>query len=199
MHLEILIATTNEIIGLPRPTVSNLWKACTLGCRTLGVLSDDKEFFEQLYAAGNASTALSDEVKKVFEDLARFDDFLRMEERCLTDAGVEPAQVKRLLQEAREVRHVTRNRSMDANAIQVGLNKLRNETCNMAEQLETKGAVDDRHGELREILRKVALGVGGAAVVGVNGIAVGTLGQLYAATSVLLGGKLIEKAVFANG
>jgi hypothetical protein len=198
MNLEILVAATNEIIGLARPTPGNLWKASIVGCRALEVMADDKEFFEQLHAAVNASAALSEDMKKVFDDLSRFDDFLRVEARCLIDAGLEPAQVKRLLQEAREVRHLTRDGSIDPGAIKVGLSKLRNETCNMAEQLGRIVAAQEQSGVTRERLRKVAMGVGGITIVGVNAAAAGTLGQVYAATSILLGGKLIEKAVIGG-
>ena len=100
-----------------------------------------------------------------------------------------------LLKAARELRGHIRDRG-EYEQIRAGMFEVRDETCKMADELgvDPSVAVESR-ARVRRILRRVGTVIGGVTVVGLNGWAEATMGQLYAHASVDFGVALVVAGI----
>ena len=192
-HLDQLIHATNQVLSSERVTPEKLQEIFTIGCKTLTMLSDDDEFFADLKLV-NANESLRDDIKNTFDNLNRFEQFLEMERKAFHEAGISCDTEKFLTQQAREVRQLLPKWHNDPEAIRIGINKLRNETCNTAGILKDLNPARERFRNIRSLARRIAFGISGATVLGMNAKATVSMGQVYALASVQFGNKLIGKA-----
>jgi hypothetical protein len=198
MSLGTLVAATNTILRLDHPTVGDLLNACEVGCRELQNLNQDEAFFALVRGAKARPKVQHDEVGRVFNDLAEFHTFLEAEARILKDAGVDNGAVRDLLNNARQLRERIRDQQVDPDSIRTGITQLRDSTCDMVGRLSLKDAAVDQSKKVRTLLRRVALGIGGAMIAVINGAAEVSLGQLYAHASIDVGVGLVIAAIAEN-
>jgi hypothetical protein len=195
MALSSLTAALNELLALRQPAPAELTRACAAAGAELRMLADDGEFFELVAAHAQGEGALPEDVRQVFDDLARFQRFLEIEFRVLVEAGVEKHAAHALLREARSVRASVGAARRDAAEIRVGVSKLRNETCEMAERLHGLASADGRREELQSLLGRAGKVLGGGALLIVNVEALAVLGPAYSAASGALAVSLIRDGV----
>ena len=198
MRLDVLIETTNKLIRVGRPGPQELREMLVVGCKQLRMLVSDPTFFSDLKAAASGSGALEADVTQTLNDLGRFAGFLDVEKRVLLDAGLNEEAVKALLHQAESVRPLAGKSALtDIEGLRIILVKLANEICNLAELSEPSESKQFR-ALARPVLRRVALTVGGAAVVSANVAAALKLGNVYASTSVALGTGMLKMGLLGS-
>ena len=198
MRLDLLIETTNKLIRVERPGPQELREMLVVGCKQLRMLVSDPAFFSDLKAAASGSSALEADVAQTLSDLGRFAGFLDVEKSVLLEAGLNEATVRALLKQAEIVRPLAgKNALNDIEGLRVTLVKLANEVCNLAELSEPSESKQFR-ALARPVLRRVALTVGGAAVVSANVAAALKLGNVYASTSVALGTGMLKMGLLGS-
>jgi hypothetical protein len=195
MNLDPLIAATNEVLGLRDPGPTDLWKVCVLGCRTLKMLGDDREFFEDLLAAAADDPQREAKIDRVTGNLQHFNDFLQIEKRLLVENGVHPSAANALIEESRRLREQIRGNRLDPRDLRIGINKLQNEVCEAEEQLQRAIDAERRKETIRALLKRVAQATGGAVIAGVNYAASSIIGPPFVEVSITVGGTLMGAAI----
>ena len=191
-HLGVLVEATNKVLGSERVTPEKLQEIFNIGCNTLTMLVGDHEFLDALRMA-KAHENLQPEIRDTFDDLKRFQQFLELERRALQEAGISSGVENFLIQQALKIRQQIPNWQTDPEAILMGLKNLRSATCLTASRLNDSNQEREPFGDIKNLAKRVGFGIGGAAVIGINGkrFAVGDLTGLL---SIEFGKKLIGKA-----
>lgn len=204
MDFKYVVEATNEIFrvmsGPQEPTRETLSAALTLGCEVLERLSRDRQFFESLRSLLQENAHDTPEYQSIIQDLACFtSEFLSLETEQLKKTGLSCDAISSLIADAdRLYKQVANKGSLDLVALRANIIKLRNEACRFSRTLDygptRRHAID--------FLGPLGLGVGGAAIIGLNAGAFGlSAGMSVAASQVsaTLGTALITTAVESVG
>ncbi len=188
-------------------------EAAMIGCNALQRFTVDTDFYDDLFAPYRELDAASTrhpllsslkrlnpagEWEKLRGDMNEFNRFLTIEREVLVKGGMEPGAADILIFHCREItaRRVSQDEAQEALAsLQIAacgeVDTLR-QNIYMAGQLIVN---DKRHRRTMRILRRVLLGVGAVAMVGLNGGAIAAtvgLSSLGLGLSVTIGVGIIQ-------
>lgn len=166
--------------------------ACT-GCRALTSLTTRLDYEASIL---KAERSISLEVREVFDNPQALDRFLAQERSLLLKAGVRPDATDFLIREVRDLVDTGREREWPPVEILPAVRRLRDESCEVCESLESRETQRRLSDEGREATRsrirgasKVTAGVG---TLGLNTVKlIVTFG--LSAGSVYFGKKLIDR------
>lgn len=173
-NTEYLISAANTIVEIldatSDPSAKDLKKALVLGCNTLRRPAEDKDFFVELETAAKRKRENEKGFQSVIGEVGHFVKFfLPGEKKALEKAKVSKGAVKTLLKAAEGLRETLKQAS-DSQDIRVGINKLRNETCSVADELEEVVLRQEQVRQRKALLRRVFYVVGGAAVIIIDSV-----------------------------
>ncbi len=216
-----LIENVNQIHNLtvqakvhPDQQGERLLEATVIGCETLKRLVQDQSFSRTVqelssarsYRVGSGERQFrqhdTDEFRKLVEREESFEEFLKIEYEILVKGGLFPDVVAELIQESRRALKSVRERARPASEVLDAARRLRDQACQMSDEL-IKQAQEDRTWEgLKDRIKRIIKGIGGAAVIGVNAatfvstaatpLAPATLAM--GAVSAALGGEIFRNA-----
>lgn len=201
LHIETryLVESANQIYALvglhPQPSPDDLFRATHVGCEALQTLRRDQSFFQVAREFRSRRDANIDEFYALTGDLRYFvHNFERIERKVLLAAGLDAELTDHLLDEARVALGSIRSWEGDEQALRWIVERLGEEVCGI------RGLLLNGHKRrnLKRVLRRVAFGTGGAAMIGINTASLaGTLGLTApgAAVSEALGGILLGAAL----
>ncbi|HEV7732966.1 MAG TPA: hypothetical protein VGR62_12420 [Candidatus Binatia bacterium] len=184
MRLDTLASTTNDILRLRNPTQADLMRVLTAASSELRMLAEDDEFFSHVQRASVSRE--TDEVRRTFDELARFEQFLEQEGPVLVAAGVDPNAAAVLLRQASELRQKARATRLDAQELRAGIRRLSEEAGCVADELERAKDRTKQREVAHDTLGRVFKAIGGATMVVADTWASATLGP-FAAVSIILG------------
>ena len=202
MDFSYLVTATNDMFVVlahsPEPSQVELREAFTIGCKALKRLEGDDEFIEAISLLRKRRVAHIQDFKSIVTDVNHFTQgFLEIERKVMLAAGLSENSWSYVSRFAREVRvHINEDR-VNVDALRKAIAGLRSVACDIADQLHTTVQKAEEHKRARNTLGRVALGIGGAAVIGVNAsVLAATVGLSTAgsAVSAAVGGGLITRA-----
>ncbi len=190
MPTKILVDVVNDLMSTNEPTIEQLKDKFRICCRALKHLSQDNEFIDEL----RKQQADPHEISKIIDDIAKFDKFWDLERGLLRDAGVTEEATKALIKEGKKFISQLSSFKSDPDALLVGINKIRNQTCEVADQLTSIENDQMKKNKLKKILKGAFLGIGGAFVIKVNLVSAATLGVGGVYISSVVGEQIVKSA-----
>lgn len=217
---DYLIKSINQMEDLlmkaeafPGQAPDCLLAAAVLGCRTLKELTGDvnlnsvteefadvriiKGFLDRASSEYKRRQAKIDEFRSVIEESDRFDDFLDLEREILIKGGLHRDTVEALIEASRESITEVRERAKPPSEVLEAARLLRDRACVLASDLIEEARQQDRWEDIKERIRKVILGLGGAALIGLNASSLAASVGITAALSVVsvgIGGAVVQSA-----
>ncbi len=198
----------------PQRNANCLVEASALGCLTLKRLCDDPDFHDVLDEFADVrliSTFIQkqsakqkrierkriNEFRSIVENSDNFEMFLDLEKEVLLRGGV-PAEVTELLIEASlETIEEIRARAKPPSEVMEIVRVLRDRACLVSADLKAKAIDESRWDGIKARIRKTTLGIGGAALIGLNASALAaTVGitSVGSVVSAALGGAVLSGA-----
>ena len=185
-----------------------LTEAAVIGCEALTRLSGDNSFLstvQQMSAARvDALGHTRQEFLKVIDNLNSFEEFLKIEHELLLASGLFPDVAAPLIGLTRKALDEVRSRAKPAAEVMEAVRTLTDQACNTARDLLNEAAGHKKWGGLKDKLKRVMMGLGGAALVGVNAAAVlptaitpvAALTIAMGAASTAFGVSIVQNATF---
>ena len=93
MRLEVLVAATNQLQRLERPSSENPRAMLVIGCKELRMLLSDPTFFSDLRAAQSSALADNAELRATLSDPGRFSAFSHHGTTGDARRGIRPGRV----------------------------------------------------------------------------------------------------------
>lgn len=186
----------------PNKSPECLSGAAGAGCRTLKRLCDDKDldatldqfadvriittFIQRSSARSRRSERRRTlEFKSIIEDPTNFERFLELEREVLRKGGVPHDTIERILESCLEAIEEVRERAKPPSEIIDTVRTLRDRACQLSQDLTDKAVRESRWSDIRTRLKKVTLGAGGLALVGLNASALAASVGITAVGSVV--------------
>jgi len=162
-----------------------LLEAAVLGCRTLKQLSGDPGFsstveeFADVRIIKGFLEGASDEYKRresekvdqfrtIMENSDYFATFLDLEREVMVKAGLSVDIVDSLIKSSRESIEDVQRRARPASEVIETVRLLRDRACILSDDLINEAKDEDRWEGVKERIKKVILGLGGVALIGLN-------------------------------
>jgi hypothetical protein len=194
MQLESLVGALNAMLTLSHePSRVDLLRVFDAACKELTYLQLNDIFWSQMDQTVANRAVFGREVAETFEDLGRFQKFLRLEEDALVEAGVDGGATDVIVSEMQAVRQAAGNSRPDLEAVRRGIGELAIHVCKSAGDLKRLSDEDGRLSTFKAPLRRAIWGVSGATVVAIN-LSVQLPTAALSSVSVSLGVNLMMKA-----
>jgi hypothetical protein len=162
-----------------------LLEAAVLGCRTLKQLSGDtgfsstvEEFADVRIIKGFLERASDDykrresekvdQFRTIIENSDCFATFLDLELEVMVKAGLSVDIVDSLIKSSRESIEDVQKRAKPASEVIETVRLLRDRACLLSDDLINEAKDEDRWEGVKERIKKVILGLGGVALIGLN-------------------------------
>jgi|GEM_PF-4014723 len=203
METVYIVDAANRIFSLLsqtlEPSQEDLTKVFAIACNTLKQTAAQARVLEDLIKLEVWQEKYQAELKGICEDVDHFTyGFCKIEERLMILSGVSKEAVKSLLDKVKSMRECVTQSTTKAPKVLENITMLRDEVCNIAEQLRQFPIDQQEKREAMNKLRRIAYGIGGIAIIGINVSSFATMVGLSApgaAVSGAVGGALIEEAV----
>jgi hypothetical protein len=215
-----LIESVNQINGLlaksdasPEKTSNYLLEAAAIGCRVLKQLVGDttlntaveefadvriiKGFLERTSDEYKRRQAKADEFRAIIEENEQFEAFLDLEREILIRGGLSRDIVNPLIASSRESVKEVRDRAKPPSEVIEAVRLLRDRACLLADDLIRDAKEEGSWEHLKEKIKKIMLGLGGAALIGLNASSLATSVGITAAGSAVsaaIGATVIQSA-----
>lgn len=167
----------------------------TTGCAALQRLVADPLFYFQMETLAQTQAQHRDDYRTITESVSHFvGGFLMVERRVLEHAGLSPALINFLLQDAEALRTFLLDATIDPEAILTHLHLLQKWACNAADQLRESRVSAQKLQVSRRLAKHVTRGVGSALIIAINTSALAKIHMTEAGTavSVAMGAALLE-------
>lgn len=194
----------------PEDENTNLVEAAVIGCETLKRLIGDKSF---LRTVEQMSTARLDErghtgreFLHIVDNMNNFEEFLKIEHKLLLESGLFPDIAATLISLSRNALDDVRDRAKPASEVIDAARTLTDQACETAHDLVEKAQRTNKWDTLKDRLKRIMMGIGGAAVIGVDAAAalptavtpVAPLTVAMGAVSAAFGASLVQNAAFPS-
>ncbi|MDX6406085.1 MAG: hypothetical protein QOH70_3540 [Blastocatellia bacterium] len=201
-HMDTLLALAESA---PREEGTHITEAAVVGCRSLQRLIAEPGFIRTVVDLAAArldrSGSDTDEFKSLVRSYENFESFLRIEQEIMTKAGFFPDVAKQIMQLGQLMRESILARAQPASEIIDQVRLLRDQACNLSQALIKEGQKKQDWAITKQRVRKILIGTGGAALVGLNAVAALITGAptagltvAGAAVSGAIGGSIISSA-----
>ena len=161
-----------------------LLEASIIGCQTLSRLLDDQSFARTLKELSEARHDLQehgpnyDQFRILLEAEDSFENFLKVEYEVMLKGGLFPDIAESLIKNSREAVKRVRERTVPVSAVIEATRRLRDEACHMENELRGKANTGRVWERWRRRMRRVAEGLGGGALIGINCVSLPATGPL---------------------
>lgn len=189
-------------------------EAALVGCRTLGRLCDDPELVPALdqfsdvrlivtYIQKTTTRAKRSQrnrvqaFRSIIEDPTNFEHFLTLEREVLLKGGVAPDVVDLLIEQSQEAIDEVRARAKPPSEVLERVRLLRDRACVLSNDLIAEAVADNSWEGIKEKIKRVLLGLGGTAIIGLNASSLaGSVGitAVGSAVSAALGATVLQMA-----
>jgi hypothetical protein len=194
MKLEGLIAAMTDIVKLGKDSsAADLRRACVAGCRELTAMADDDAFLE-LLGKSSPADVVDPDVRRILTDLASFGAFLGAEVHALVKSGVDRETSEVLLDQVARLRQRIATIRAEPDTLKGGIHELRDEVCELVPLFDDPSSDHDRQRRVKDVLKRVGWGIGGAAIFQINA-ASGWVTGPYALASMTFGSGLVSYAI----
>ena len=195
---------------VPQNESACLTEAAVIGCKTLERLMGDKSFALTIKEMSAARLDEDGHTRREFshlvDDLNTFEEFLKVEHDLLLESGLFPDIAESLINLSRKALDEVRYRAQPASEVIEAARTLKDQACKSAENLVKQNKDAEGWAGLKNRLKRIVTGIGGAALVGVNAAALVPTAATplvvftaaMAAVSAALGGALVQNAAFPS-
>lgn len=205
MEFNYLIKAADDMFEIlarrVEPTSSELNEFFAIACSTLKRLERDGGFIKAVEQAGS-EWRLNPSVVAIISDVRHFTDgFLQIERKVMLAAGLDECTWSYLRQAVEAVRNYSVHMGINSRRIMDSVTYLREMACDIGTEL---GKSIEKSATRRRALNaatRVAFGVGGGALIGVNASSIAVtigLSTAGAAVSTAVGVGLLTRAVEAG-
>ena len=202
MEFNYLVRAANDMFEILarriEPNSSELSELFAIACSTLKRLERDEEFTKAVNLSA-LEWKLNPDAVSISGDLRHFTDgFLQIERKVMLAAGLDDCTWSHLQRAAEEVRNQIAHDGINVTRLMNAVTYLREMACDIAAELRKTVDKSATHRRALNAARKVALSVGGAAMIGVNASSIAAtvgLSTAGAAVSAAVGGGLITRAL----
>jgi hypothetical protein len=202
MEFNYLVKAANDMFEIlsrqTEPTSKDLSQFFAIGCSTLKRLEQDEEFKEVVDHFGSEWKQNQD-VVAIIADVRHFTEgFLQIERKVMLAAGLDDCTWSELHCAAEAVRKYVVQTGVNGTRLMTAVMYVREMACDIAADLSNKGVGDVTRRRALNAVGRVAMGVGGAAMIGVNASSLAlTIGLSAAgsAVSAAIGGGFITAAM----
>lgn len=218
---KYLVESTNRMDSLlakcdasPESERSLMSEAAAIGCRVLRRLCDDSELEDKLdlfadvrlitthvqkYSARDRRRERTRvwEFRSIIENSDSFETFLQLEREVMIRGGLHMEVVDLLIAANYSALQAVKDRAKPPSEVIETTRTLRDRACILSSDLATKAVDESRLESFKEKVKHSMLGVGGAALVGLNVSALATsvgITTVGSAVSAALGGGIIQSA-----
>lgn len=162
-----------------------LTEAAAIGCRTLGKLCKDPELPQKLEQAADVriiarfmeraseraqrrQRELVAEFRNIVEDPNNFKVFLELEREVMIRSGIPPQVVDRLIEASYRTLDEVKARAKPPEELSAYVHLLRDRACLLFHDLEIDAVDKQRWGNIKSKIKIATVGIGGAALIGLN-------------------------------
>jgi hypothetical protein len=185
-----IVDATNEmhhiLLETIDPSEDDFRKIFAIACNTLKRVAAQTEVLEDLTNLAIRQEQFWTEYKEICGSVDHFVyGFCKIERRVLVAAGVKEETAESLIQEAIHLRESIKDLRINPHGVQENLKKLRDEACNIAKHIHNLPMERDEKRKTKKRLKKYFYGIGGTAIVVIDGGALAlSLGMSFAGTAV---------------
>lgn len=208
-----LVEDLKQINGLllqadltPDECAEHLRTAAAIGCRTLRKLCDDPELRQKLEQFADVRIITSfmmkeseheqrrrreilQEFKAIIENPEQFKAFLELERELLIKGGVPQEAVNLIIEAIHRALDDVKNRAKPPDEVIAAALLLRDRSCLLSDDLKASVADRKRWGNVRAKIKIVMIGIGGAAVIGLD------VSALAASVGITTAGSTVSSAI----
>jgi len=190
----------------PKQEGDKIIEAAVIGCETLRRLVDDPTFhriIQQLSADRiDKQGSTTREFMNIVENSETFEAFLKIEYQVLNRGGLFPDITADLIYACRHAFEQVRDRAQPASEVIEAARRLQDQACRTADDLIKESKDTVWWDGVRDKVKRIIMGTGGAALAGLNAAAaiptiatpVAPLTVALAAASGAFGGAIIQNA-----
>ena len=173
MDHSYLVSATNEMFSILsrslEPSQLELCEAFAVGCMTLRRLRKDEEFFKAANLLRKHRNANRKDFTAIITDVNHFTQgFLVIERKAMLAAGISVASWEYLARCTEGIRDRIARAPFKFEDLTIAISKLRKIVREIADELQEAEVKADRRGRIQNAFGKMVLGIGGAAMIGVN-------------------------------
>jgi hypothetical protein len=180
-------------------------EAAVIGCRTLKQLADDSDFRRTVERMTDLRLdrlgSTTQEFKDILEDVDKFERFLCLEQEVLLAGGITADLAEKLVDQCLATVNQLKKGVPTPDEVFEGIRTLRDQACDRSRTLVAQSANTRKASEMESQLWKITMGLGGAALIGLNAAIAATtaipsvgLTAAGAAVSAAFGGNIIKNA-----
>lgn len=169
------------------PNQGSLMEAAVIGCSALkdlaaeNISNEFRQAVRQLEGARRESRA---EFVAITQTFGHFSTFLTVERRVLIAGGFPEYLANQIIQWCFDSYEELRKGEMDSDALFERVRLLRNQACELAEELKTGVKQEAENESSKRILKSILKAMAGAALIGLNAIAAFPTGAATASLTV---------------
>ena len=189
----------------PEQQGEEIVEAAAIGCRTLKQIVDDSGFrrtVERMAALRlDKFGSTTQEFKDILDDFDKFERFLCLEHEVIVKGGIAADLADKVVDQCRAALNLVTKRVQTPDEVLEAVRTLRDQACDRSRILVAQSANCRKASEMEGQLWKITIGLGGAALIGLNAAIAATtaipsvgLTAAGAAVSAAFGGAIIRNA-----